>query len=470
MPPQVAALAFTVLILALIWFDRRDEARTSFAVWISMIWIFLASSRSVGQWLNPTPTTSDLPEQVMEGSPTDRLVYMGLIAIAVIITAVRWKKVAKLFSSNLPIVCFFGVCLVSLVWSDFTAIAFKRWIKAFGDLLMLMVVFSERSPFDAVKRMMARLAYIMIPLSVLFCKYFPAMGKRYGKWDYQASYTGVTTNKNTLGAICLFFGLFMVWRLFDALDDGGKGRFRRIATALLILGMIGWLFYMAHSMSSLAGFTMGSALIILMRFRIVKRVPALAGLAVLFILTGCICVLFLNIGGGALESIGRDSTLTDRTGIWAATLKVEPNPIVGTGFESFWLGPRLQQVWSQGFSWQPYEAHNGYLEIYLNLGWAGIVLLAAVLLAAFRTTFNAFRSGRTMGNFALAVFTVGCVYNFTEAAFFRMMAPAWLFFLMAVINIPVPTPAPALAATEEMLSNDAADAGTPTNSNVKEYV
>ena len=50
------------------------------------------------------------------------------------------------------------------------------------------------------------------------------------------------------------------------------------------------------------------------------------------------------------------------------------NPIFGTGFESFWLGKRLEQL--QGiFFFFPNEAHNGYLEVYLNLGLMGLFIV-----------------------------------------------------------------------------------------------
>ena len=74
--------------------------------------------------------------------------------------------------------------------------------------------------------------------------------------------------------------------------------------------------------------------------------------------------------------MGRDSTLTGRTEIWTHVLWVAGNPLLGTGFESFWLGDRLANVWSIMPGIQ--EAHNGYLEVYLNLGWIGVTLLAVI--------------------------------------------------------------------------------------------
>ena len=66
----------------------------------------------------------------------------------------------------------------------------------------------------------------------------------------------------------------------------------------------------------------------------------------------------------------------------------------------------------------------------------GIMLLAVVLLTAYRKIGAAYRNNLLLSNLALAYFLVGLTYNFTEAAFFRMLAPTWIFFLFAVVSTP----------------------------------
>ncbi len=56
-----------------------------------------------------------------------------------------------------------------------------------------------------------------------------------------------------------------------------------------------------------------------------------------------------------------------------------PNAIVGAGFESFWISPSVQNFWRKLVGWwHPEglnEAHDGYIEVYLNLGWIGVCLI-----------------------------------------------------------------------------------------------
>jgi O-antigen ligase len=116
-------------------------------------------------------------------------------------------------------------------------------------------------------------------------------------------------------------------------------------------------------------------------------------------------------------------------------LALVPNPILGAGFESFWLGSRLEKMWA-AYWWHPNQAHNGYIEIFINLGAVGIVLLLVVLANRYRLLASGWRKGDPLGTLWLAYFSVVLVFNCTEAAFFRMQAPAWLFFLLAITQRP----------------------------------
>ena len=434
MPPAVATALCSLVVLGLFWLDRDQKARTSIALWLPVIWVGLACSRSVSQWLWMESAQS--VEQVLEGDPVDRLVYTALLAAGLIVLISRKQRVVRVLQANGPILLFFFYCVTSLLWSDYPDVAFKRWIKALGDFVMLLVVLTDREPSAAFKRLLARVSYVLIPFSIVFIKYYPELGTGYSPWGGPPTYTGVTTNKNTLGVICLCFGLGALWRFLALYKDREvSGRTRQLIAQGALLAMALWLFRTANSMTSLSCFLMASILLVTTTFWASMRRPAVLHLVIAAMLAASVSVLFLGIGQGVLETMGRNPTLTDRTEVWALLRSLVQNPLLGTGFESFWVGPRLVKLWSV-YWWHPNEAHNGYLEIFLNLGWAGLVLLALVLVTGYRTVVSAYRRNLPMGNLRLALFVVGIAYNFTEAAFFKMLAPAWIFFLLAIVSVP----------------------------------
>ena len=105
-----------------------------------------------------------------------------------------------------------------------------------------------------------------------------------------------------------------------------------------------------------------------------------------------------------------------------------------TGFESFWLNPVVhQKLWNLFPNLPLNEAHDGYLEVYLNLGWVGLSLIALILFDAYRRAVKAFRRAPALGGLLLAYIMAATTYNITEAGF-RMLHPNWIFLLLAAVE------------------------------------
>ena len=78
------------------------------------------------------------------------------------------------------------------------------------------------------------------------------------------------------------------------------------------------------------------------------------------------------------------------------------------------------------------EAHDGYLEVYLNLGWVGVGLISFVLISGYQRAVAAFSRDPAVGSLMLAYVATAAVYSVTEAGF-RMLDPIWIFLLFAVV-------------------------------------
>src|SRR5207302_5968847 len=321
-----------------------------------------------------------------------------------------------------------------IFWSDFPLISFKRWIKMFGHPIMALIVLTEPNLEEALTQLMKRCAYVVIPVSILFIKYFLYLGVRYDPWSGSQMRVGVTTGKNELGADCLIFGFFFFWYLLQIWRTERSNRRRNelwlIAAFLL---MIGWLFHKAHSATSLICFFVGITVVVLLGTRWINKkfigTYMLAG--VVLIVAG---ELAFGISGQFSEALGRNSTLSGRTILWARLLEVHINPILGTGFESFWLGKRLDQL--EGiFFFIPNEAHNGYLEVYLNLGLVGLLIVIALLIATYWKIRPELFRNFEWGRYRLGFFVAVLLYNCTEAGF-RILNPNLLVFYIIAIDYP----------------------------------
>src|SRR5713101_5199194 len=123
------------------------------------------------------------PEQLLEGSPLDRYLLTGLLALGIIVLIRRGRESGIILRANGPILLFFLYCAVSVLWSDYPDVAFKRWTKALGDIVMVMVVLTDSDRYSAVKKLLARTGFLLIPVSVLLIKYYPSLGRAYSRWE-----------------------------------------------------------------------------------------------------------------------------------------------------------------------------------------------------------------------------------------------------------------------------------------------
>lgn len=426
--PLIAAILCIAAILGLFALDREPEVRTSPALWIPTVWILINGSRSVSAWLHPNQVESAM-QRFTAGSPLDAAVYALLIVAGIVVLNFRTSLSGQILRQNIPLILFFAYCLLSVMWSDDSMIAFKRWGKAMGDMVMVLIMLTDPAPVYAIKRVFKRATFILLPLSVLLIYFYPSMGTAFDPQDRVTMFVGVTTFKNLLGMLLLVCGISSLWSFQWAYEDERMPRRRQhmLAHGLMILVAI-WLLLKCDSMTAFSCFLLSAAVMVLSTQRWTLRRP---GRIHLLVATSLILPLFaLFIDSAMLHMLHRQSNLTDRISIWHAVLAMHTNPFIGTGFESFWLGDRLQSVWDlsvRGIA----EAHNGYLEIYINLGWIGLLLLFAMMVSAYPKIIRSLQRTPFLGRLALGYFVAGLIYNLTEAGF-RMMSPIWIAFLLGI--------------------------------------
>jgi O-antigen ligase len=414
--------------------------RVSRAVWLPIAWIFFVASKFPSQWLEVLGIRLG-GGVIEEGSPLDALFFGLLIGAGLLVLVKRGVSVPRLVSDNVWLALFLFYCFLAIFWSDFPFVAFKRWYKVLGHPVMALVILTDRVPLLTLQSALKRAAYVMLPLSIVFIKYFPELGRFFDPWTGEGGNSGIHHNKNELGYTCLVFAVFFWWYLVAELRQSriprpGKAE---TASALLMLWMLWWLLSSADSATAIVCSLLGVGTILLIKWRFWSRRFAGAQLVVV-LLAAAVLELSVGVYRPAVELLGRNPTLTDRTEVWADVLAVDINPLVGAGFESFWLGERREALWRKWW-WRPTQAHNGYIETYLNLGWIGVVLLAGVIVSAFRKGRAELLRDPSYGSLRFAFLIAILTYNYTEAAFQGVHLIWTIFFLVALDYTAVRLPA-----------------------------
>ena len=269
---------------------------------------------------------------------------------------------------------------MSAGWSDEPTVLVKRWIEDLGNPIMVLVLLTEQKPYEAVGTTLRRLAFLLLPLSLLFVRYFPELGRSYHN-DGAPMYTGIGHQKNDLGLMCLVTGIYFFWKLLQPRDRSAAAEPFGVFD-LTLVGMLAYLLYMSNSQTAL------TCLVVSVLIMLATRLPGIARAPSRVIPAGLVAALVLvalessfEIKNQILTLLGRDPSLTNRTELWDVVLSQQTNSVVGAGFMSFWTGDRMQNIWDAlggGIN----QAHNGYLEQVLNLGYVGVAFIFGLMAIA----------------------------------------------------------------------------------------
>lgn len=431
MPPQLATILTLGFIVYLFRREGRENVDVSNAIWIPLIWILVLGARSVSEWFMMFGLPTGGGGSVEDGSPLDAGLFLTLIVLAIRVLNQRGISLGEVIRNNKFIAFYLGYCFLAIFWSEFPFVAFKRWIKILGLPLMVLIVFTEGDFEAALARLMKRFGYVVLPISVLFIKYYPQYGRTFSQWTGAASNTGITTNKNLLGSDCFILGVFLFWHLLNVLQwKKSKERRTELLLTSFLIFQIWWLLRVANSSTSLLCSIAGMTIIyILGRKWVDKR---MVGGYVLFALFAVVAgQVFFGVFELVPGLVGRDSSLTGRTEVWADILKFDINPLIGVGFESFWLGERLDIMWAK-WTWRPNQAHNGYLETYINLGGIGLALMIGVIVNTFIRITKSMQTNFEFSRLRLGFLFSILAYNWTEATFKGLNFVWFVFYLIAM--------------------------------------
>lgn len=452
MPPPLALLltiTFCVVMLRRFGHDPRER---SGALWLPCIWIFFIASRFPGQWLDTFGIRIGGGGSPEDGSPLDAAFFLALILAGMAVLLRRSLDLPALIRANLWLFLFFLYGFLSIAWSDFPFVSFKRWVKTMGHPVMALIVVTSPDPKLALRLVMNRCLIIMLPLSVMTIKYFPEIGRGFSFWTGAANNRGIAHNKNELGYGCFIFGIFLFWSYLVARRNSDPRRRRQetwFSLGFLIIAL--WLLRMADSATSIVVLTLGSAVIFSLGFGFVsKRRFGTVIIASMF--AAVMLEITIGIYASTIALLGRDPSLTDRTEVWADALSLADSPILGAGFEAFWLGPRLEVMWSKWW-WQPNQAHSGYIEVYLNYGLVGLAIFAIMLLTTFHKISARFFTDFEFARLRMGFFFAILVYNYTEATF-KAVHLVWTLFYLIALDVPNRTSLPSVGADRDRGEGD----------------
>lgn len=425
MPTLALLLSFVFIAWVYRW-DRKTFPHQSRALWVPTLWMMRCGSRGIDYWIGG-----------FGGDRLDPVFVAVMLLIGLVVLSRRNVNWRFIVFQNLALSVFYAYLMISVFWAEELDNPAIKLFRPATDLTMALIVLTDSNPTEAIVTMFRRTAIALIPLSVVLIRYFPNLGLLPAKNWGADIWIGVTTHKNPLGQLCVVAVLGFVWSLAAIRRSGKKLLSRRVEW--IYLAMCAYLFNGGGHEDSRSSTAILCGIFGLMIFfalgKMKPKIQLLTRRLVIvaaFFGTTYVAMSFFGISPKALvaESQGKSPDLAGRDLIWSETIRLgSENPIFGSGYGGFWV-PAIWDKLDPGIDNRPLEAHNGYIEVFANLGLVGVALMVLFIIQATASALRTIRTDFEYGRLRLVVIGVVLLMNYSEAIFPTAAHIWWFSFLV----------------------------------------
>jgi hypothetical protein len=269
------------------------------------------------------------------------LLYITTIQAVFIGTVLTWREVVRALASGLK-------------WVLALSLVFELWVAVFVRVPLLPGFVPRTHPVDPIL--------------------YWSRGNLFGDGRIQ----GIMGNANMLGPIALLAIVVFAIRI-------ASGAPRR--TLLYIwIALAAFLFYRASSATAyLAAAGVAIVLVTVLLMRRAKRPGERTKYYIAYAIVGIggVVVVWL-LRSQVFGALGRSSDLTGRERIWTAVMaRAAERPVAGWGFATPWVpwDPAFDR-WIVDHGQTVMQAHNMWVDVSMQLGIIGVILMGLVYLAA----------------------------------------------------------------------------------------
>jgi exopolysaccharide production protein ExoQ len=322
----------------------------------------------------------------------------------------------------------------SALWSQDAGLSLRSGVSLILTTLFafyLATGFSERQQMELV----IVTGVCVVAVSIALALFWPRFGIDHQL--HKGAWQGMFTQKNVCAGVTLFL-------LTPALAISPRGRYalalRAVYTAFCLL-----LIFMTQSRTGWA--ITAIYLLFMCGLRMLgkfSRKDLLPLIGVMFSLIAGAVVVAMQYPLPFLSILSRSESISGRSQIWSAIVaSILRHPIGGYGFDAFWslLHGEASNIFAST-GWVVTGAHNGFLNVGLELGLVGLVLVAATFVRAFCDAGIAFHPGRsTYVDWCVGIVFLTLIYNLDERTIMATQYLLWILYIIACVGL-------ARAATE----------------------
>ena len=355
----------------------------------------------------------------------NQLVYGYLIITSLIVVIQNPSNTFSFVQKEKYLTFFIIFCLLSSVWSNYSLLSIKRSAQLAGSFITIVnvILIAKYKNIIGVLKIVCTLYLVLTYFSGIMIP--EAIDPAFGTWR------GLELQKNGLGqAGILIFSLSLFFhtnatKAFELIVNYSISFLA--AGAIILSGSSTDTLCLILTLGVLALFYSDKI------FRPLRIGRTFSFLIVLFISLFALAVYYFASDLIAVIPglFGKDTSLTGRDSIWAyLESEIQKRFWFGYGFGTYWiLGTGLIENFLYNVGWRVNSAHNGYLEVVLQLGISGIILFGFVIAALF------YRIRKIKQEAAFISLIAMLVINYTESLIFQYRGPTTFVFMFTYLVV-----------------------------------
>lgn len=363
---------------------------------------------------------------LMEARPESKIFWPALAAIALVL-AIRNFSRLKFPPHILWLFGYLALAGISVLWAFKPEASFVRitqQVMIVASIVIPAMLASRKS--DLMRGLFVCFAIATI-LNVFFVLGRPPIDTKFATWGYPGYFSG----KNYLGE-CEAIAVLLA--IHEAIHPGRRRMFG-ILIAVTAFGLL-----LASNSKTALGLLFLTPILawaVLMLRKATRFSPALILLSI------PVCWLILTtLTGFSIYRISYilygDPTFTGRSIIWDfVESEIEHRPLLGWGYQSFWLvGPDAPSVVNApGWVKEMPNGHNGYLDVKVELGYAGYALFLGFILTTLHAIGRVADRAPIRAWLVLTLALQIIITNGLESIWMRGFEMLWVVFLILVAEI-----------------------------------
>lgn len=371
-------------------------------------------------------------------APILRLVWLPVYAWTILMVCLRIKRVAAAWPAWVALMLLVGLTYASKYWSIDPSTTTRR-VMAMSMSGVFAIYVGSVFRGSHLPRLLTYTGLAMGVGSLVFIFGMPRIGIHQdvnaglwrGMW-YEKNQMGFVMTACAVGAAACLVRDLSRWKIPAA---------TLALSVLLILG--------TQSKTSLVCMTLGLGMVGLL-WAIRQGGPVLAVMSAwLAVVGGGFGTWLWNThSADILISLGKDPTLTGRTLIWESLMRrVAEHPWTGYGYSAFWVKDSVPALYvRRETQWPVPSAHNGWIDLLVQLGWPGAILVGTMLLIAAATTlWRLGGAGAREGGWAFSYLCAFFMLSLSESVLLSHQSLPWTLVMAIMARAALPAPLAARA-------------------------